>query len=72
MRELRRGARLPLETLATLGLVSHVIGQHLQRDAPPEPYLVREVNFAHASPAEEADNSIRSQGCTGGEAGRRG
>ena len=47
-----------LEPAHATGILGHNHGQHLERHAPIEPGVRRQVHFAHAALAQTGDNAI--------------
>src|SRR2546422_1726709 len=72
-RVIERGGRpcLPLEALENGGIVLHLIGKELDRDAPPELAVLRLVDHPHAAGAELAEDLVVRDGAADLELHRR-
>ncbi len=68
VRQLRNRLRFPLEPLPDLRRRRQVLRQHLHRDRPLQPRVLRLVNLAHPASADRRDDLVRAQARSGGEA----
>jgi len=59
------GTSLALESRNAIGIRAEILPQYLDRDDPPEPFLVGAVDLAHAAGAERLEDLIRSETCAG-------
>ena len=61
-------ARFPAKTLEPDSIARHVRRQDFDRDLTSQPRVVGPVNFAHSTRAERADDLVRTQAFTSGQA----
>ena len=54
--------RLAAEALERLRVVRNLVRQELQRDAAPEPRVLRRVNHAHSACAQTLDDAVLGEG----------
>ena len=62
--EARRRARFTVEARLGVGGCQPGLGGTLQRDAPAEPFVLREIHLAHSACSELAQHAERSDGLT--------
>ena len=60
--EARREPRLAQQPLAEAGVVGEPLQEDLQRDAPPEPLVAREVDLPHAAAADQLLDEVLGDG----------
>jgi hypothetical protein len=54
------GSRLPLETLAALGIVCEVVGKDLDRNRPAQARIGDSIDFAHPARAQQRHHFVRA------------
>ncbi len=64
MIESGHGPRLALEAGEAVGIVGHLLRQHLDRHVPVEPLVVRAVHDAHATLADLGQDPVVAERAT--------
>jgi len=54
----REYLRLSLESSQSFGVLGELLGEHFDRDIPPELQVLRPVNFAHSAFADELEDLV--------------